>query len=96
MIILPKLYTKIQKKSHKAGFNILNRRNGAETKAVGIFSVDNNGMISSSHIDKKSVTEAFFDFFENLPGSDLVYDRDITLKIIDDFIINLIHIRKSE
>jgi len=56
------------------------------TKGIDIYSSDNNGLISSSIIEEKSITEAFYDFFESLEGSDLVYSKEETIKIVDSFI----------
>ena len=62
------------------------------TNALSLYSVDANGIISSSRIEEKSIAEAFYDFFESLPGSDLIYGKDETLNIIDDFISRLLSI----
>ncbi len=56
------------------------------TKGMDLYSSNNNGMISSSVIEEKSITEAFYDFFESLPGSSLVHTKDETIKIIDSAI----------
>lgn len=56
------------------------------TTRLDFVSVNNNGIISSSCIEEKSIDEAFYDFFESLPESDLVYTKDETVKIIDSFI----------
>lgn len=49
---------------------------------------DDNGIISCL-IDEKSICEAYYDFFESLPDSDLVYSKEETLKIIDGFIAQI-------
>ena len=54
--------------------------------ALEFFTANNNGTIFSSSIEEKSIAEAFYDFFESLPESDLIYGKEETLKIIDDFI----------
>jgi len=59
------------------------------TNGLDFFATDNNGIISSAYIEEKSIAEAFYDFFESLPCSDLVYDKEETLKIIDGFIEQL-------
>jgi len=56
------------------------------TKGLDFFSINNNGTICSSSIEEKSITEAFYDFFQSIPGSDLVYSKDNTIRIIDTFI----------
>jgi transcriptional regulator with XRE-family HTH domain len=56
------------------------------TKGLEFFVINNNGIMSSSFIEEKSICEAFYDFCENLPDSGLVYNKEETIKIIDDFI----------
>lgn len=57
-----------------------------KTNGLDFFATNNNGAISSSCIEEKSITEAFYDFFDSLPGSDLVYSKEETIKIIDTLI----------
>lgn len=60
-----------------------------KTNGLDFFSTNNKGAISSSFIDEKSIAEAFYDFFESLPDSDLVYSKEETIKVIDGFIEKL-------
>lgn len=55
------------------------------TKGLDFFVANNNGVISSSYIEEQSITEAFYDFFESLPSSGLIYNKEETIKIIDNF-----------
>lgn len=55
------------------------------TKGMDLYSSNNNGTISSSLIEEKSIAEAFYDFFESIPDSDLVHNREETIRIIDSF-----------
>lgn len=55
-------------------------------KGLDFYSSNNNGAISSSYVEERSITEAFYDFFESLPDSDLVYTKEETIKIIDSII----------
>lgn len=59
------------------------------TNGLDFFSSNNNGAICSSYFEEKSIADAFYDFFESLPDSDLVYDKEETIKIIDSFIERL-------
>lgn len=56
------------------------------TNRLEFFATNNNGVISSSCIEEKTIVEAFYGFFESLPDSDLVYSKEETIKIIDSFI----------
>lgn len=60
-----------------------------KTNGLDFFATDNNGSISSSFIEEKSISESFYDFFESLPESGLVYSKLETIKIIDSFIQKL-------
>ncbi|HZK86242.1 MAG TPA: helix-turn-helix transcriptional regulator [Desulfosporosinus sp.] len=55
---------------------------------------DDHGIISCL-IDEKSICEAYYDFFESLPNCDLVYSKEETLKIIDDFIAQIARLEIS-
>lgn len=57
-----------------------------KTNRLDFFATNNNGAISSSFVEEKSITEAFYDFFESLPNSDLVYSKEETIEIIDSLI----------
>ena len=56
------------------------------TNGLHVFSTNNNGIISSVFIDERSIIEAFHDFFNSLPESDLLYSKGETIKIIDEAI----------
>lgn len=58
------------------------------TSGLIFMTSDDNGIISC-FIDEKSICESFYDFFENLPESDLIYSKEKTLSIIDGFIAQL-------
>jgi transcriptional regulator with XRE-family HTH domain len=60
-----------------------------KTKGLDFFATNNNGSISSSFIEEKSIAESFYDFFESLPESDLVYSKEETIRIIDSFMEQL-------
>ena len=60
-----------------------------KTNGLDFFATNNKGCISSSFIEEKSIAEAFHDFFESLPESDLVYSKEETIKIIDGFMDQL-------
>ncbi len=47
--------------------------------------VDNDNMVSCV-IDEYSICDAFNDFFENLPDSDAVYNKEDTIKIMENLI----------
>lgn len=56
------------------------------TKGITFYTSNNNGYICSAFMEEESIAEVFYDFFESLPESDLVFGRDETIKIIDSFI----------
>lgn len=58
------------------------------THSLLFLTADDNGIISSL-IDEKSICESFYDFFESLADGDLLYDKEETLNIIDEFIAKL-------
>jgi len=53
------------------------------TNILILVTTNHDGIISSSMIQEKSICEAFYDFFENLPESNLLYNKEDTIKIID-------------
>jgi hypothetical protein len=59
------------------------------TNVLMIVTANSHGMISSSFIEEKSICEAFFDFFESLPESNLLYSKEETIRIIDEAIVGL-------
>lgn len=56
------------------------------TNVLMIVAINSDGMISSSFIKEKSICEAFLDFFESLPQSNLLYSKKETIRIIDEVI----------
>lgn len=60
------------------------------TKGITFFTTNNNGIISSAFMEENSIAEAFYDFFESLLESDLIYGKDETIKIIDSIMLVLI------
>lgn len=59
------------------------------TNVLMLVTVNSDGMISSSYIAEKSICEAFFDFFESLPESNLLYSKEETIRIIDEVVNGL-------
>lgn len=59
-------------------------------KGSGIvfIAADNNGIVSCT-INEQSICDAFRDFFESLPESDLFYSKEETISVLDGFIEQL-------
>lgn len=56
------------------------------TGGIAFFASDNHGAMTYAYVTEKSVNEAFYDFFESLPESDLIFGKDDTIQIIESII----------
>lgn len=56
---------------------------------VVIFVATNPNGLVSCFIEEKSICNAFLDFLESLPASDLVYNKDETINILKSFLNKL-------
>lgn len=59
------------------------------SNAFMICTINSSGMMSTSFISEKSICESFFDFFESLYESDLLYSKEETIRILDEVIDGL-------
>jgi hypothetical protein len=55
---------------------------------LSFFSADDYNIVNC-FIKEQSIYEAFCDFFKYLPDSDLLYSKEETLQVLDDFILQL-------
>jgi transcriptional regulator with XRE-family HTH domain len=57
-----------------------------KNEGLDFFTTNNNGIMSSANISEKSIAEAFYEFFESLPDSELIHTKEETINIIDSCI----------
>lgn len=61
-----------------------------------LFLAARENYIISSLLQEKSIGDAFFDFFQSLPDSDLVYSKENTLQLIDDCLEKIAFLKQQE
>lgn len=59
-----------------------------KSKGIMFLAADNNSIVSC-YIGEQSICDAFYDFFESLPESELVFSKEETIKVLDELIKQL-------